>query len=122
MADIRNLSTGKLRVGGSNYVLSSIMPQIIKQIQFQHPGIEFALVEERSFALRKLLEDGNLYLVIDSFDTDTLFCYGTKKHNVCLYALDSSYSHRDMGIFHRKNRYLSKAAQTFIKIAQAHFS
>ena len=234
LADIRNISTGKLRVGGSNCVLSSIMPQIIKQIQSQHPGIEFELVEERSFSLRKLLEDGNLDLVIDSFDTDenpfscyklfserillavssddpinkklsaytitadrladkaysdillpqpfavellqkpfvllkkennmyqqaintfrsfdiqpnirlsldqlvtslqyteaglgcsfvtdTLFRYGTKKHDVCLYALDSCYSHRDMGIVHKKNRYLSKAARTFIEIAQAHFS
>ena len=234
LADIQNLHTGKLRIGGSNYVLSSIMPQIIKQIQDQHPRIKFELVEERSFALRKLLEDGELDLVIDSFDiqenplfchrlfterillavpskdpinsklssyritpsrlatkkytdillphesavellrkpfvllktennmyqqaintfhsfdiqpsirlsldqlitslqyteaglgcsfvTDTLFHYDNRKHDVCLYALDGRYTHRDMSIVHKKNRYLSNAARMFIQVAQEHFS
>ena len=234
LADIRKISTGRLRIGGSNYVLSSIMPQIIKKILPLYPGIKFELVEEHSFALRRLLENGELDLVIDSFDsqgnpfschklfeerillavppsdpinrslsafritgshiaakdysdillpnelatqlldkpfvllkaennmyqqaintfrsfdihpnirlsldqlitslqyteaglgcsfvTDTLFRYGNQAYNVCLYALKGQYSHRDMSIVHKRNRYVSKAAQMFIQVAQGHFS
>jgi len=233
LADIRNISTGRLRIGGSNYVLSSIMPQIIKKILPQHPKLRFDLVEEHSFALKNLLENGELDLVIDSFDTqgnpfschklfderillavpasdpiniplsqyqvtahhiaqknyddillphklaaqllrqpfvllkaennmyqqamntfrsydilptvslsldqlvtslqyteaglgcsfvtDTLFRYGNRTHNVCLYALNSQRGYRDMSIVHKRNRYLSKAAQMFIQVAQDHF-
>ena len=45
LSDIRNLSKGRIRVGGSNYVLSSIMPEILKHILFQYPGIQIELVE-----------------------------------------------------------------------------
>ena len=233
LADIRNISTGRLRIGGSNYVLSSILPQILKIMLSKYPGIKFELVEEHSFALGKQLEDGDLDLVIDSFDaqentfschrlfeerillavpssdpmnakitayqitdrhiaakdysdillphdlatellnkpfvllksennmyqqavntfrsfdiqpsicfsldqlvtsiqyteaglgcsfvTDTLFRYGNRTHSVCLYALNMQNSHRDMSIVHKRNRYLSKAAQMFIQVAQDHF-
>ena len=55
LSDIRNLSKGQTRVGGSNYVLSSIIPEILKHILFRYPGIEIELTEEGSFALQKHL-------------------------------------------------------------------
>jgi len=233
LSDIRNLSKGRIRVGGSNYVLSSIIPGILKQIIFRHPGIQIELVEEGSFVLHKLLENGELDLVIDSFEdenntfacyklleerillavpksnpinrelesfqikrdhilkrnyedlclpqgqteallhepfvllkaennmhqhavntfrrygiqpnvrlfldqlvtslqyteaglgcsfvTDTLFRYGNRENNVCLYAFNSNKIRRNMSIVHKRNKYVSNASRMFIHAAQEHF-
>jgi len=233
LSDIRNLSKGRIRVGGSNYVLSSIIPGILKHILFQHPGIQIELVEEGSFILHKLLENGELDLVIDSFEaendtfvcyklleetillavpksnpincelerfqikrdhilkrnyedlclpqeqteallrepfvllkaennmhqhalntfrqygiqpnvrlfldqlvtslqyteaglgcsfvTDTLFQYGNRESNVCLYAFNSNKIRRNMSIVHKRNKYVSNASRMFIQAAQEYF-
>lgn len=75
--DIQNLVKGNVRLGGSNYVLSSIFPLILRQIMPRYPGIQIELIEERSFALRHMLQEGELDLIIDSFDLDdsTLVCH-----------------------------------------------
>lgn len=234
LSDIRNLSKGRIRVGGSNYVLSSIIPEILKQILFRYPGIQIELIEEGSFALHKLLENGELDLVIDSFEaenntfacyklleetillavpkedpvnrdlerfqikrrnilqrdytdvklpqeqteillrkpfvflkaennmhqhavntfrqydiqpnvrlyldqlvtslqytaaglgcsfvTDTLFRYGNRENNVCLYAFNSDKICRNMSIVHKRNKYVSNASRLFIQVAQKHFN
>lgn len=233
LSDIRNLSKGRICVGGSNYVLSSIIPGILKHIIFRHPGIQIELVEEGSFVLHKLLENGELDLVIDSFEdenntfacyklleerillavpksnpinrelesfqiqrdhilkrnyedlclpqgkmeallrepfvllkaennmhqhavntfrqygiqpnvrlfldqlvtslqyteaglgcsfvTDTLFRYGNRENNVCLYAFNSNKIRRNMSIVHKRNKYVSNASRMFIQAAQEHF-
>lgn len=74
--DIQKLNRGRLRLGGSNYVLSSIAPLILRRIMPAYPGIEIELVEEKSYSLRRMLEAGELDLVIDSFDlTDKTLIY-----------------------------------------------
>ena len=234
LSDIRNLSKGRIRVGGSNYVISSIIPEILKHILFQYPGIQVELIEEGSFALHKLLEKGELDLVIDSFEaenqtfachklleetillavpkedpinrewkkyqisreqilqgdysdvmlpkeqteillqkpfvflkaennmhqhaidtfrqydiqpnvrlyldqlltslqytaaglgcsfvTDTLFRYGNRESNVCLYAFQGTNIRRNMSIVHKRNKYVSSASRLFIRIAKEHFN
>lgn len=74
--DIQHLSRGKLRLGGSNYVLSNIAQLILRRMMPAYPGIEIELVEEKSYSLRRMLEEGELDLVIDSFDlTDKALIY-----------------------------------------------
>ncbi len=68
LSDIRNLNKGKISVGGSNYVVSSILPEILKHILFEYPGIQVDITEDNSFNLRNLLENGELDLIIDSFE------------------------------------------------------
>lgn len=68
--DIQNLSKGNVRLGGSNYVLSSIIPMILRQVMPSYPGIRIGLTEEKSFSLRRMLQDRELDLVIDSVDMD----------------------------------------------------
>lgn len=65
--DIQHLTKGRVRLGGSNYVLSGIVPLILERILPKYPGIEIELVEEKSFTLEKMLQAGELDLVIDSF-------------------------------------------------------
>ncbi len=234
LSDIRNFAKGRIRVGGSDYVLSSIMPEILKHILFRYPGIQIELVEENSFALQRLLENSDLDLVIDSFEaednpytcyklleetillavpkadpinrplerfqitkdhilkgnytdvmlpqeqleavlhksfvflkagnnmhqhavntfrqygiqpnvrlsldqlvtslqyteaglgcsfvTDTLFRYGNRGNDVCLYAFNSNENRRNMSIVHKCNKYISNASRLFIQVAQSHFN
>lgn len=234
LSDIRNLNKGRIRLGGSNYVLSSIVPGVLKHIRLKHPRIQIELVEEGSFVLHKLLENGELDLVIDSFEaenntfacyklleetillavpredpvnhelerfqvkrhhirerdysdvilpqeqteallrkqfvllkaennmhqlavntfrqygiqpdvsllldqlvtslqyteaglgcsfvTDTLFRYGNRENNVCLYAFNGNKIHRNMSIVHKRNKYVSNASRLFIQAAQEHFN
>ena len=57
-----------------------------------------------------------------SFVTDTLFRYGIRDGDVCLYAFNSSKYHRNMSIVHKRNKYVSHASRLFIQVAQNHFN
>jgi DNA-binding transcriptional LysR family regulator len=65
--DIQNLGKGSVRLGGSNYVLSSIVPLILRQLMPRYPGIQIELIEEKSSTLRRMIQEKELDLVIDSF-------------------------------------------------------
>ena len=56
-----------------------------------------------------------------SFVTDTLFRYGNRENNVCLYAFNSNKIRRNMSIVHKRNKYVSNASRMFIHAAQEHF-
>lgn len=64
--DIQNLNKGHVCVGGSNYILSNILPLVLRRILPSYPDILFETVEENSFSLRQMLFSGALDLVIDS--------------------------------------------------------
>lgn len=66
--DIHGLSRGTVRVGGSNYVCSYILPRIIERFALRYPNIMVLLTEADSSKLNELLEEGTLDLVVDSFD------------------------------------------------------
>lgn len=68
--DIQNLNKGHLRVGGSNYILSNILPPLLQRIIPRYPGIVFETVETNSFQLHQMLLTGALDLVIDSSSTE----------------------------------------------------
>ena len=68
--DIQNLNKGRTCVGGSNYILSNILPLISQRILPDYPRIVFETVEENSFSLRQMLHAGALDVVIDSPSTE----------------------------------------------------
>ena len=71
---LQNLVKGTVRLGGSNYVLSNIVPRILPEILSGYPGVHLDIIEENSFNLRRMLQEQAIDLVIDSFtmDDDTL--------------------------------------------------
>ena len=56
-----------------------------------------------------------------SFVTDTLFRYGNRENDVCLYAFGSNNVRRNMSIAHKRNKYVSNSSRLFIQVAQEHF-
>ena len=64
--DIQNLNKGHICIGGSNYILSNILPLILQRMVPRYPGINFEMVETNSFLLHQMLLTGTLDLVIDS--------------------------------------------------------
>ena len=66
--DIQGLQTGKLVVGGSNYLVSYVLPGIITEFRSRHPHVEITLAEANSGRLRELLHGEEVDLVIDNFE------------------------------------------------------
>lgn len=70
--DIYCLETGTLTVGGTNYLSSYILPQIITYFTTQHPKIEVTLKEAKSVTLREMIQREEVDIVVDSFDESKL--------------------------------------------------
>ncbi|MBQ7386706.1 MAG: LysR family transcriptional regulator [Clostridia bacterium] len=66
--DIYTLVTGRLTVGGTNYLSSYVLPKIITGFSSLHPNIEVNLVEANSQSLGAMMKDEQIDIVIDSFD------------------------------------------------------
>lgn len=74
--DIQNLNRGHIRVGASNYLLSSILPIILQHLLARYPEIEIELEEASSPALYHMLKNDELDILVDSFDlTDDTLAY-----------------------------------------------
>ena len=69
LEDISGLQTGKLVVGGSNYLTSDVIPQLVSQFQNQYPGVEITLIEASSVHLREMLNSEKADLVIDNYES-----------------------------------------------------
>ncbi len=84
--DIFSLETGKITVGGTNYLSSYVLPQIINQFSKRFPKIEVTLVEENSLTLADMVENETIDIVIDSFDNTMDFYdgYPLKKEKILL--------------------------------------
>ena len=67
--DIYNLESGHICVGGTNYLSSYVMPKIINRFKSLYPKIEVTLAEANSSALREMIINEQIDLIIDSFDT-----------------------------------------------------
>ena len=68
--DIQNLNKGHICIGGSNYILSNILPLILQRILPRYPDLVFETVETNSFLLHQMLLTGKLDFVIDSSSTE----------------------------------------------------
>lgn len=66
--DIYNLETGEITVGGTNYLSSYILPEIVNAYALIYPKIKVTLVEANSITLNEMIKNEQLDIVIDSFD------------------------------------------------------
>ena len=66
IADRGNLINGKLRVGGSSFFTSYILPDLIFNFNKKHKGVEFEIYEDNTKNLVSKLKDGNLDVIIDN--------------------------------------------------------
>lgn len=64
--DWGNLKTGKLRVGGSNFFSSWVLPELIGNFARKYPLIEIVLIEESTANLEQLLQSGSLDFAVDN--------------------------------------------------------
>ncbi|HIT64211.1 MAG TPA: LysR family transcriptional regulator [Candidatus Ventrimonas merdavium] len=55
--DLSGLKTGILKIGGSHYLNSYILPPILTAFSRQHPGIQLELVEAGSYELLDMLKE-----------------------------------------------------------------
>lgn len=91
--DMNQLKTGTLKIGGSNYVNSKILPDIITAFSKKYPGIQISLIEHSSAVLSKMLSDRVLDL---TFSCDEKFILDFERfpafYDHILLAVPSSYS------------------------------
>jgi len=66
--DINGLQTGRLVVGGSNYLASYVLPMIITLFRARFPRVEIMLVEANSIRLREMLHREEVDMIIDNFE------------------------------------------------------
>lgn len=66
--DIYNLESGHIRVGGSNYLSSYVLPQIINKFTSMHPNIEVTLVESNSCNLSKMAMAGEVDIILENLE------------------------------------------------------
>lgn len=59
---------GQLRVGGSNYVCSYILPPVIEAFSTRYPRVTLSVTEGSSAELFEMMRRGELDAVVDSFD------------------------------------------------------
>ena len=68
LEDINNMKAGSIRVGGTNYVCSYVLPIIASDFSKMYPNIEISIYEANSIELEKMLRNDKVDLVIDSYD------------------------------------------------------
>ncbi len=66
--DINSLDIGQIRVGGTNYLSSYVLPRVINRFAELYPNISVNLTEAHSGVLGNMLRNEELDIVIDSFD------------------------------------------------------
>jgi len=66
--DIYNLETGKITVGGTNYLCSYVLPQIINKFTTSYPKIDVNLTEANSGILSNMINNEEIDIFLDSYD------------------------------------------------------
>lgn len=66
--DIYNLQTGRIVVGGTNYLSSYVLPRVINCFTALYPNIGVELVEANSTNLCNMIKNEQVDIIIDSFD------------------------------------------------------
>lgn len=64
IAEIRNLQSGSISIGGTNFLLSCILPDTITAFSERYPGIRLNIIEAPSAAFNTLLLDGKIDLCL----------------------------------------------------------
>ncbi len=66
--DIYSLESGKLTVGGTNYLCSYVLPEIINRFASSYPKIEVTLAEANSGNLLGMINNEEIDILLDSYD------------------------------------------------------
>ena len=66
--DIHNMKAGDIRIGGTNYVCSYVLPLIVSEFSKQYPNVDISIYEANSVELEKMLQNDRIDLLIDSYD------------------------------------------------------
>ena len=66
VSDHTNLLKGKIRIGGSSFFSSFVLPKLISEFNEKHPQIEFEIFEDSTKNLMNKLSAGNLDIIIDN--------------------------------------------------------
>ncbi len=66
ISDHESLLAGKIRVGGSSFFSSFILPKMVSDFNCEFPKIEFDIIEDKTKNLIDKLYDGELDIIIDN--------------------------------------------------------
>lgn len=66
VSDHTNLLAGKIRIGGSSFFSSFVLPKLISEFNEKHPQIQFEIFEDSTKNLMSKLSAGNLDIIIDN--------------------------------------------------------
>lgn len=66
--DVEELKVGTINIGVSNFFAAYILPPIIAEFKALYPQIEINLIETESLRAKKLLDSGELDIIIDNRD------------------------------------------------------
>ncbi len=66
--DIYGLESGKIVVGGTNYLSSYVLPKIINRFSYRYPKVEVVLEESKSQTLHEMLKAEKIDVLVDSFE------------------------------------------------------
>lgn len=69
LEDVNNLKAGDIRIGGTNYVCSYLLPLIVSEFSKLYPNVDISIYEANSVELEKMLLNDRIDLLIDSYDT-----------------------------------------------------
>lgn len=70
LADYQNLLNGKIKIGGSSFFSSFILPNLISNFNKEHPQIELKIYEDSTKNLKSKLLAGELDLILDNTNAD----------------------------------------------------
>lgn len=68
--DVGNLNAGTIRIGGSSFYSSFVLPEMIANFNKTYPKVKFVVYEDNTKNLIAKLVGGEIDLVIDNFATD----------------------------------------------------
>ena len=66
VSDHTNLMAGKIRIGGSSFFSSFVLPNLISKFNENYPQIQFEIFEDSTKNLMAKLSNGNLDIIIDN--------------------------------------------------------
>ena len=98
LEDINNMKAGDIRIGGTNYVCSYVLPLIVGEFSKRYPNVDISIYEANSLELEKMLQNERVDLIIDSYDaTDDRFEYTALADEKILLAVPDTLSCNDQG-------------------------
>lgn len=66
--DLYKLEAGSVRVGGTNYLSSYLLPRVINRFSARYPKIEVTLEEAKSVTLSEMLKREEIDVLVDSYE------------------------------------------------------